>query len=93
MSLLSVQDVRAGYGGVDILNGINMHVDPGEIVVIIGPNGAGKSTAMKTVFGLVRVSSGKVMFNNADITNMRPDLIVHRGMCYVPQENNGFSRP
>ncbi|MEN2978033.1 ABC transporter ATP-binding protein [Tistrella bauzanensis] len=90
MALLEVEGVRGGYGEVDILNGINMRVDEGEIVVIIGPNGAGKSTAMKAVFGLVKIRQGHVRFQGTDITNLRPDRIVHHGMCYVPQENNVF---
>ncbi|AFK57360.1 ABC transporter ATP-binding protein [Tistrella mobilis] len=90
MSLLEVEGVRGGYGEVDILNGVNMRVEDGEIVVIIGPNGAGKSTAMKAVFGLVKIRQGHVRFQGHDITNLRPDRIVHHGMCYVPQENNVF---
>ncbi|WP_372001250.1 ABC transporter ATP-binding protein [Tistrella mobilis] len=90
MSLLEVEGVRGGYGEVDILNGVNMRVEDGEIVVIIGPNGAGKSTAMKSVFGLVKIRQGHVRFQGHDITNLRPDRIVHHGMCYVPQENNVF---
>ncbi|WP_372023960.1 ABC transporter ATP-binding protein [Tistrella mobilis] len=90
MSLLEVEGVRGGYGEVDILNGVNMRVEEGEIVVIIGPNGAGKSTAMKSVFGLVKIRQGHVRFQGHDITNLRPDRIVHHGMCYVPQENNVF---
>ncbi|HAE49563.1 MAG: ABC transporter ATP-binding protein [Tistrella sp.] len=90
MSLLEVEGVRGGYGEVDILNGVNMRVEEGEIVVIIGPNGAGKSTAMKSVFGLVKIRQGQVRFQGHDITNLRPDRIVHHGMCYVPQENNVF---
>lgn len=90
MSLLSVEGVYGGYGDVDILNGVTMRVDPGEIVVIIGPNGAGKSTAMKSVFGLVKVREGRIVFRDRPITNLRPDQVVKTGICYVPQENNVF---
>ena len=90
MSLLEAETLRGGYGGADILNGVSLRVDAGEIVVIIGPNGAGKSTAMKALFGLVEVRHGSVRFDDEDITHLAPDRIVRRGMCYVPQEYNVF---
>ncbi|RDD63775.1 ABC transporter ATP-binding protein [Ferruginivarius sediminum] len=90
MSLLTVENIRAGYGDVDILNGVQMRVDRGEIVVIIGPNGAGKSTVMKTIFGLVKVREGRIVFEDKEITNLRPDQVVRAGLCYVPQEKNVF---
>lgn len=90
MSLLTVDKIRGGYGDVDILHGVSMTVDPGEIVVIIGPNGAGKSTAMKAVFGLVKIREGRVSYRDQDLTNLRPDQVVRAGICYVPQEHNVF---
>jgi len=90
VSLLEAQGVYGGYGGVDILNGVDLAVDPGQIVVIIGPNGAGKSTAMKAIFGLVRVRAGSISFDGEAITNARPDQLVPKGMSYVPQERNVF---
>ncbi|MGH6914071.1 MAG: ABC transporter ATP-binding protein, partial [Geminicoccales bacterium] len=90
MSLLEVQTVYGGYGGVDILNGVDLAVGEGQIVVVIGPNGAGKSTAMKAIFGLVRVRLGRVQLAGEDITNARPDQLVPKGMSYVPQERNVF---
>ena len=90
MSLLEAQGVYGGYGGVDILNGVDLAVDRGQIVVIIGPNGAGKSTAMKAIFGLVRVRAGSIRFDGEAITNARPDQLVPKGMSYVPQERNVF---
>ncbi len=90
MSLLHAEGIYGGYGGVDILSGVSVRIEPGEIVSIVGPNGAGKSTVMKAVFGLIRVRRGKVLFQDKDITHLRPDLIVRQGMCYVPQEYNVF---
>lgn len=90
MSLLEVLAVYGGYGGVDILNGVDLAVGEGQIVVVIGPNGAGKSTAMKAIFGLVRVRMGRVQLAGEDITNARPDQLVPKGMSYVPQERNVF---
>ena len=88
--LLSMQGVRGGYGETDILDGINLHVNAGEIVVIVGPNGAGKSSAMKAVFGLLNVRAGRIVFEGDDITDWTPDRIVRRGICFVPQVDNVF---
>lgn len=90
MSVLSLDQVVGGYGDTQILHGVSMHVDQGEIVVIIGPNGAGKSTAMKAVFGLLNLSGGSVHLDDQDITNMPPDQVVRQGVCYVPQTANIF---
>ncbi len=90
MSLLEVNDVYGGYGGVDILNGINLRVEDGEIIVVIGANGAGKSTAMKAIVGLVQIREGVVKFDGADITRKRPDQVARLRLCYVPQERNVF---
>lgn len=90
MSLLEANGVFGGYGGVDILNGIDMSVEDGEIVVVVGPNGAGKSTAMKAVIGLVDVREGSIRFDGQDITGKRPDEVARLRVCYVPQEKNVF---
>jgi len=89
--ILAARDLMAGYlPGVNILNGCNLEVHPGELVGIIGPNGAGKSTLLKALFGLVGVRSGKVLLGGEDITNERADTLVRRGIGYVPQNNNVF---
>ena len=89
--LLHVDDLYGGYGGgVDVLNGVNLSVSPGEIVSIVGPNGAGKSTLMKAIFGLIEVRKGSIHFRDTEITRLRPDRIVLQGLCYVPQERNVF---
>ena len=90
MSLLALEDVRGGYGDVDILHGVSLEVDAGQIVVIVGPNGAGKSTALKAVFGLVRIRGGRVVFDGRDLTGQRPDQIVQAGISFVPQTENVF---
>lgn len=90
MALLDAQGLVGGYGGMDILNGVDLSVDAGEIVVIIGANGAGKSTAMKALFGLVSLRAGRVQFDGAAVTGLAPNLLVARGMGYVPQERNVF---
>ena len=90
MALLEARDIVAGYGETEILHGVSVTVDTGEIVTIIGPNGCGKSTLMKSVIGLVNVGSGSVMFRGNEISNTPPEQIVRSGLCYVPQTANVF---
>ena len=89
--VLEATDIFAGYlPGIDILNGCSMTVKEGELIGIIGPNGAGKSTFLKALFGLVPVRSGSVSLRGDDITNVRADELVRRGIGFVPQNNNVF---
>jgi len=91
MSLLVVEGVRAGYNEeVDILQGVSLRVEPGQIVAIIGPNGAGKSTLLKTVFGILRPKEGGIVFDGEEIGGLPPEVIVRKGMSYVPQVRNVF---
>jgi branched-chain amino acid transport system ATP-binding protein len=90
MSLLDMTDIHGGYGGANILNGVNIGIETNEIGVIVGPNGAGKSTTLKALFGLLRVSQGTVVFNGNTITNFPPEKVVREGLSYVPQEFNVF---
>ena len=83
--LLIAHNLTAGYGRLDILHGVSLEVRAGEIVSIIGPNGAGKSTAFKTVVGFLNPRAGRVVFNGEDITGLRPDVVLRRGLAYVPQ--------
>jgi branched-chain amino acid transport system ATP-binding protein len=87
---LELRNVVGGYGDTQILHGVSITVNPGEIVVIIGPNGAGKSTAIKAVFGLLKLTSGQVLLDGQDITNTPPERVVRKGVCYVPQTSNIF---
>ncbi len=83
--LLVAESLTAGYGRLDILHEVSLKVDANEIVSIIGPNGAGKSTAFKTIVGFLRPRVGRVVFNGEEITGLRPDLVLRRGLAYVPQ--------
>ena len=83
--LLTAYGITAGYGKLDILHDVSVHVSPGQIVSVIGPNGAGKSTAFKTIVGFLRPRVGRVVFNGEEITGLRPDLVLRRGLAYVPQ--------
>jgi len=89
--LLTLDDVHAGYEDVMVLRGVSVRVDAGEMVSIIGANGAGKSTLLKTVFGMVGVHSGRIVFEGEDITNHRSVDILQRGLSYVPQGRCNFS--
>ncbi len=88
--LLEADHVYCGYGSTDILHDVGIKLYPGEIVSIVGPNGAGKSTLMKGIFGLIGIRKGSVTFDGGNITRLRADQVVRRGMCYVPQEYNVF---
>jgi len=83
--ILRVEGISAGYGGLDVLHEVSLHVAPREMVAIIGPNGAGKSTVLKAVMGLIRVSAGQIVFADGPITGRRTDQLVRIGIAYVPQ--------
>ena len=90
MTLLDVSQLDAGYGDLQVLTDVDLHVDDGEYVTIVGPNGAGKSTAMKSVFGLADRFDGTISFAGDDITDLQPEEVIHEGMSYVPQTENVF---
>jgi len=91
MAVLEVADLVAGYiPEVNILNGCNVVVNPGEFVCIIGPNGAGKSTILKAVLGQCTVRSGHVKLMGDEITGTKAHQLVSRGVGYVPQTKNVF---
>ena len=90
-ALLRADEVVAGYvPGVNILNGCDFYVNDGELVGIIGPNGAGKSTLLKAIFGLIRVTSGSIQLRGEDITGLKANRLVAKGVGFVPQTNNVF---
>ena len=89
-AVLSLNNLRAGYGQTEILHDVSIYVNPNEIVAIIGPNGAGKSTAMKAVLGLLNITEGSVVLNGEDITDTPAQKVIERGISYVPQTNNVF---
>ena len=90
-AILRADDLIAGYlPGVNILNGADLYCQEGELVGIIGPNGAGKSTLLKALFGLVKIKSGSVRLKGDEVTNQRADVLVAKGIGFVPQTNNVF---
>ena len=88
--VLDVKGLNGGYGSVQILYDIDLHVEEGEFVTIIGPNGCGKSTFIKTIFGIASYYSGDVLHNDEDVSGWRTDQLVNRGIAYVPQVDNVF---
>ncbi len=90
-TVVNVSDLTAGYlPGVNILENCNLTADQGELIGIIGPNGAGKSTLLKAIFGQVNVRSGSISLLGEDITGMKANQLVARGVGMVPQTNNVF---
>ena len=89
-AILTLDGVVSGYGKMTILHGTTASIRRGAITTVIGPNGAGKSTVFKTVFGLLPVRAGKIVFDGADVTNLAPRRMLDAGMCYVPQGRNIF---
>ena len=91
MARLVLRDVQAGYGSIQILYGVSLHVDEGEVVSVIGPNGAGKSTTFKVIMGFITYLGGEVEFDGHDLIGQRPDRILALGLGYVPQGRVVFS--
>ncbi len=90
-ALLAIRDLTAGYGGLPVISGIAIDVEPKSVAVIIGPNGAGKSTLLKSVFALTEIAGGSIFFDGADITGLSTSKLVPRGIAAVPQNRNVFS--
>jgi len=89
--MLDIKNVVAGYlPDVNVLQGIDIHVDNGELVCMIGPNGAGKSTVLRTISGLLKPSQGEIIFNGKNIAGLRPDLVLRQGIAHVPQGHSSF---
>lgn len=90
MSKLEAKDIVAGYTEINILHGVSIKVEEGEVVSIIGPNGAGKTTLFRVIFGLLEAKEGKILLDSQDITGVDSYERVKRGLAYVPQEENVF---
>lgn len=88
--MLALRGVVAGYGGFDILHGIDLEVRKGEIVSIVGPNGSGKSTVFKAIYGLINIRLGEVVFEHQNVTAMSPQDLLRTGIAMVPQLSTIF---
>ncbi len=90
MHLLDVDTLHTGYGATEILHGISMYIEPGEIITIIGPNGSGKSTLLKAIMGYLKIFDGRIHFRGKEITSLRTVDRTRMGMAYIPQLENVF---
>ncbi len=90
--ILEVRNLKAGYGGTQILQGVEFTIGRGEIVAIIGRNGVGKSTLMKSLIGLLAAKQGTILFEREDVTAAPADARAHRGIGYIPQGREIFPR-
>jgi branched-chain amino acid transport system ATP-binding protein len=88
--MLEIDTLVVKYGNLQIIQNVSMRVDAGEMLSLVGSNGAGKTTLLKSLSGLIKVASGAIRFEGEDITNLRPDEIVARGIAQVPEGRKLF---
>ena len=91
MAMLEIADLHAGYDGIEVLHGVNLAVDDGEIVALIGSNGAGKTTTTKAVSGIIDPLGGRITYRDEDISGMAPHEVVKRGIIQVPEDRDLFT--
>jgi branched-chain amino acid transport system ATP-binding protein len=92
MALLELRDVSAAYGTIQILHGVSLRVEPGEVVSVIGANGAGKSTTFKVIMGFITHLGGEIVFDGKSLVGQRPDRVLGLGLGYVPQGRVVFTQ-
>ena len=92
MRLLEVDALHAGYGSVPVLQGVSLHVEPGEAVAVLGPNGAGKSTLLRTISGLVVPSAGRIVFDGKPLAGLAAHAIARLGLAHVPEARHVFGQ-
>ena len=90
-NILEIRDLRVSFGGIRAVDGISFDVEEGKIVTLIGANGAGKSTILRSIAGITKPQSGKIVFSGSDITGQSPDRIVSQGVTLVPEGRRVFS--
>jgi branched-chain amino acid transport system ATP-binding protein len=90
--LLTVEELKSGYGRIEVLRSISIHVDAGERVGLFGPNGHGKTTLLRTISGLITPTAGRIVFQDEEIGSLPPRVIVSRGLIHVSQGNTLFPR-
>jgi len=90
--MIEINGLVAGYGGLDILRGVDLSVGRGGITCIVGPNGAGKSTVLKAVSGVLRPKAGSVIIDGTDLTGRDPEVILRAGVAQVPQRGGLFAK-
>ncbi|RLC70910.1 MAG: ABC transporter ATP-binding protein [Chloroflexi bacterium] len=90
-AIFVAEEIEAGYGDVVIVHQVSIEANEGEAVAIVGPNGSGKSTLIKGILGFARLFSGRVFYEDKEVTGLEPDRLVSMGIGYVPQVNNVFA--
>jgi branched-chain amino acid transport system ATP-binding protein len=90
MSLLSLNNVHIGYGGIKAVKGIQLHVDEGELVALIGANGAGKTTTLKAISGLLKPTAGEIRYQGQSLVGVVPHRISQQGLALVPEGRGVF---
>ena len=90
--MLTISNLRSGYGPVKVLHDLSMSVDKGSTVAVLGPNGAGKSTLLKTIIGLIPPQSGAVIFEGNSIDKLPPEIVLEKGIALVPEGRRVFAR-
>lgn len=88
--ILELRNVRAGYGSIDVLHGVNLAIGRGEVVALLGPNGAGKSTTIKVISGLLRPSAGHLIVAGRDVTGASASALARAGLCTIPEGRGIF---
>lgn len=88
--LLDIRNVCNGYGAIQVLHDVSLHVNRGELVCLIGANGAGKSTLLMSIFGMPRIRSGEILYNGIDLAKLEPHQIARRGIAQVPEGRRIF---
>ena len=90
-SFLTIENLKAGYGKMEILHNFNLYVAKGQSLCLIGPNGAGKSTVLHSIFGFTNIFSGSIKLNNSDVTNLSPsEKLSKAGIAYILQDKSVF---
>lgn len=91
MALLEINNINCFYGDVQVIYDVSMHIEEGEVVSLIGANGAGKSTILKTISGLMKTTTGEIIFDHQPIDRLRPEMIVEKGIVHVPEGRRLFT--
>ena len=88
--ILELRNIRASYGSIEVLHGVNLSIGRGEVVALLGPNGAGKSTMIKVVSGLLRPTSGQLIVGGRDVTGAAANALARTGLCTIPEGRGIF---
>jgi len=92
VSLLALENLQVSYGGIRAVKGVDLAVEPGELVCLIGANGAGKTTTLRAITGLVRAAGGRIVYDGGDISSLKPHEIARRGLALVPEGRGVFAQ-